>query len=113
MDKPKTKFVQNELKKTKWKNRLRIERLMELEKYASGEWIAGQMFSYLHTEYPKEWLAILKEFDPKFYKNELKQREEDAKLDAKENERQKKEDARAKKQAKQDKVDWKKHGGKS
>ncbi|MBU0591685.1 MAG: hypothetical protein ABIJ10_01915 [Candidatus Micrarchaeota archaeon] len=110
---PKSNFVKNKIKKTKWENRDYIEILLILEDCILGK--RPQGFADAHkihnikSEYEKEYLAIFEELDPKGYAKHLK-------ANKKEDRKQKEADRKFKQEEMTDlekaKESWKKAGGK-
>lgn len=108
----KSKFVNEELKKTKWKKRNYIDDLIYIEgfvlKQHFGLW-GGYLRNHLLGKYPRQWKAIWLELNPKEYRK-------DVEFEKKERERKRKEEARLKREEalelKRDRLEWKKRGGK-
>lgn len=107
----KSKFVNGELKKTKWKNRQYINHLLDFEKFATTGYCstgAGYILSIQKCKYPAQWKAIWLELNPKAYRKDIES-------EKKEREREKKEAARFKQEEalelKRDRAEWKKEGG--
>ncbi len=107
----KSDFVKNELRKTGWKDRIYIERLRDIEKFATTGYCstgAGYIRSILKCKYPRQWKAIWRELNPKKYRKEVE-------FEKKERERERKEAVRFKREEalelKRDRAEWKKEGG--
>jgi hypothetical protein len=115
MEKPKSKFVQNELKKTSWSKRQRIENLMRLEAFAES---GGKCYNQgdgirvgeLRRKYSREFKAIANELNPKFLERERKEDAKERRLN-KEYARKEREKERIEKE--REKREWKKLGGKN
>lgn len=113
-DKIKSKFIKEQIRKSKWKDREYIEDLLFLEEavlYPNRKWgYGGSMHLYgLKQSYRKEYHAIFKELDPKGFKkyvaSEKEEREKEKKI--------KREGKIAEKELlAEEKRDWLKAGGK-
>jgi len=112
MKKPASKYVMTLLKKTQWKDRKKIEDLIDLEEYiVKGVHSQGGAYKFnsLQSEYAKDYRAIMKELKPK----ELAQDEKREKREnAKEKRRESKERKLEQQKLRRDKLVWKKLGGK-
>ena len=73
---PKSNFVKDKIKKTKWKDRDRIKKRLDLEEHALGKRPCGFADAmYIHNireSHENDYLAILKELDPIKYTRYLK-----------------------------------------
>jgi hypothetical protein len=108
----KSEFVKEAVKNTPWKNREYIDRLIDIEKFATTGYCstgAGYIRNSLKSKYPKEWEAIWLELNPKQHKEDLEYKKEEDARERKENLQFKNEEAL---ELKQDKEAWKKMGGK-
>ena len=109
----KSRFIKDELKRTKWEDHEYIDELIFIEEYALDKWkptgfSSGMYWSSVVRRHKKEYAKIMKELNPKKYEKELKaekKRKEQIKLEEAE---------RAKKEAAEEKrfrEDWIKAGG--
>lgn len=110
--KVKSKFIKEKIKSTKWKDRDYIDDLIAIECYVKGEMFGlgtGHKAKSLEGEYPKEWVAIWKELEPKKY-------EKNRKIDERERRREEKEEREMEEEEmieeELDREDWKRVGGK-
>ncbi len=78
---PKSNFVKDKIKKTKWKDRDYIEKLLDLEEHALGKRPRGFADAmYIHGirgDYENEYLIILKELNPIEYGKYLKAKQKE------------------------------------
>ena len=90
MNKPKSKFVRNKIKRLKLntKNKSYIEDLLLLEKFILGEvigWAGGVLANNKADEYGKEYKAIYKELDLAGYREHLEREKKEKLKEAREN----------------------------
>ena len=108
----KSNFVKEVIKNTSWNKRQYIERLLDIEKFATTGYCstgAGYIRMSLKSKYPKEWEAIWLELNPEEYKSTLDYEKKEKERTRKENLQFKKEESL---ELKRDKEAWKKMGGK-
>ena len=108
----KSKFIKEELKKTKWGDNRYIDDLMYIEKFASGETFGMatmHIINRVKSKYPKQWKKIWMEINPKGYKEMIEQKKKEEKKEKQEDELFKKEQEL---QLKKEKQEWQELGGK-
>ncbi len=108
----KSNFVKQELKKTKFKDRKYIDRLMDIEKFATTGYCstgAGYIRHILKGKYPQQWEKIWMELNPKEYKEIFARERKQESQDRKEEEQWKREE---REEFRMEKKDWKEMGGK-